>query len=423
MSFESQVGREQVPVFVGHSDFITALAGYDTKPALVAGTALELLTNESDPERLGAFASALASHSPRAEEALREKAERLRNDSWSHNVLESFMRTDDLTEHNIIEQFGGSRQLVPDANFAIRTGLSGGFFEVFATPPINTIKDSATEMNKDGREPQILERSYALDKTIAGIGILLRLERQSLGSVRIARSARDLTDVQMGRIFVAILHLADADAIDTDLDTLDVLYAAGVRSIAITWSRSNAFGCGVPFRVPGTPDIGPGLTEAGVRLVKACNELGIVIDLAHLNEAGFWDVVKHTQAPLVVTHGASHTLTPTSRAYTDRQLAAIAESSGIIGISLEGVQSSPKGIVADMIRQIDYMVDHLGPDSVAVGSDLYRGPGSGQQAVAHSLIPDLLKAMRRAGYDRSVIEKIAYRNWWRVLSATWEPET
>ena len=80
--------------------------------------------------------------------------------------------------------------------------------------------------------------------------------------------------------------------LDEDLYFLDVLYAAGLRSIGPVWSRTNIFGHGVPFRFPHSPDIGPGLTEAGKRLVAACNAKRIMIDLSHITERGFWDVAE-----------------------------------------------------------------------------------------------------------------------------------
>ena len=68
------------------------------------------------------------------------------------------------------------------------------------------------------------------------------------------------------------------------------------------------FGHGVPFKFPGTPDTGPGLTEAGKDLVRLCNELGIMIDLSHMNEKGFWDIAEITDAPLVATHSNAHAI-------------------------------------------------------------------------------------------------------------------
>lgn len=108
----------------------------------------------------------------------------------------------------------------------------------------------------------------------------------------------------------AVLHLEGAEAIGPDMDLLHLLYAAGLRSVGPVWSRPNAFGHGVPFNFPASPDTGPGLSEAGRALVRECDRLGILVDLSHLNEAGFWDVAATSHRPLVATHSAAHALTP-----------------------------------------------------------------------------------------------------------------
>ena len=147
--------------------------------------------------------------------------------------------------------------------------------------------------------------------------------------VTIVRRAEEIVP---GRVN-AIVHLEGAEAIAPDLSDLDDWHRRGLRSIGIVWSRPNAFGEGVPFRFPSSPDTGPGLTGPGLDLVHACNLRGILVDLSHLNEAGFWDVAEVTQAPLVATHSNVHALCASSRNLTDRQLDAIGESGGVVGIN------------------------------------------------------------------------------------------
>ena len=124
--------------------------------------------------------------------------------------------------------------------------------------------------------------------------------------MKICRSAADIRHCIDNGILATILHIEGAEGIDPDLYMLDVLYESGLRSIGPVWSRSNIFGHGVPFRYPSTPDTGPGLTERGIELVKACNRLRIMLDLSHLNEKGFWDVARLSDAPLVATHSNAH---------------------------------------------------------------------------------------------------------------------
>lgn len=126
---------------------------------------------------------------------------------------------------------------------------------------------------------------------------LFRIEREGVGKLKVVRNVNEMAQcLADGTLAVTSFHIEGAEAIDADLNALETLYQAGLRSVGIVWSRTNIFASGVPFAFPSSPDTGPGLTEAGKRLVKACNELGILIDLSHLNEKGFWDVEKLSNA-------------------------------------------------------------------------------------------------------------------------------
>src|SRR5690606_476421 len=104
-------------------------------------------------------------------------------------------------------------------------------------------------------------------------------------------------------------------------------------SLGPVWSRDNAFAHGVPFAYPSSPDTGPGLTDAGKELVRACNRMGILIDLSHMTEKGFFDVARVSDQPLVATHSNVHAITPSARNLTDRQLDAVRDSKGVVGLN------------------------------------------------------------------------------------------
>src|SRR4029077_4281150 len=110
--------------------------------------------------------------------------------------------------------------------------------------------------------------------------------RESQGRVRICRNVDDIERCLADDVLAAVVHIEGAEAVDSDFELLDVLYAAGLRSLGPVWSRPNAFGHGVPFLCPSSPDTGPGLTDLGKELIRACNRRRILIDLSHLNERG-----------------------------------------------------------------------------------------------------------------------------------------
>ena len=221
-----------------------------------------------------------------------------------------------------------------------------------------------------------------------------------------------------------VLHIEGAEAIDPNFEFLDVLYEAGLRSLGPVWSRPNAFGHGVPFRCPSSPDTGPGLTDLGKELIGACNRLGILIDLSHLNERGFWDVAAISDAPLVATHSNAHALSPHSRNLIDSQLAAIRETGGIVGVNFATSFLRQDGRhdvdtpIELVIEHLEHILKHVGEDGVGFGSDFdgAKIPAAIGNAAG---LQNLVEVMRARGYGEPLIEKLCYRNWLRVLEQTW----
>jgi membrane dipeptidase len=237
------------------------------------------------------------------------------------------------------------------------------------------------------------------------------------------RIARNVDDFRPGSV-AAIVHLEGAEAIRPDLSNLEAWYERGLRSLGLVWSRPNAFGEGVPFRFPASPDTGPGLTEAGVALVRACNDLGVLVDLSHLNEAGFWDVARVSDAPLVATHSNAHALSPSTRNLIDRQLAAIRDTGGVVGVNFavtflreDGKHLPDDTPVGEIVRHVEYLVELMGVDHVALGSD-FDGASIPTELGGLAGLPLLEDALAVRYADRDVA-KITHGNWLRVLAATW----
>lgn len=333
---------------------------------------------------------------------------------------------------------------------ARKGGLIGGFFAVFVPDPTGQAPSyNKPELehilggNLDGVQlmgdqgptlpyAQLFTHAEvaALYRILEGNGTLYRPVSESCtdhakaGAVGLVRSAGELQSRIEGGEFSAILHFEGAEMIDSNFYALESFYQAGLRSLGIVWSRKNAFGSGVPFSFPASPDTGPGLTDAGKALVTACNELGVMIDLSHLNEAGFWDVAATTSKPLVATHSNAHVLCPSTRNLTDKQLAAVRESDGIVGVNFnvpflrpDGGRESdmPLDVMAD---HVDYLVEKLGIDRVALGSD-FDGALMPDDLSDASKLPNLIAVLRKRGYDDVSLRKIGWQNWVRVLKLTW----
>ncbi len=321
-------------------------------------------------------------------------------------------------------------------------GLGGGFFAVFIRDPeiaaaapepdAETDDDDTTAIASRSSSrytdpdnlPPPMTLEYAQREALRAVASLFRLEAESGGAAKVVRSARELRTCLENGTFAMELHFEGAEAIDPELDALEVFHQAGLRSLGITWSRPNRFGSGVPFQFPASPDTGPGLTELGKELVRACNRLRIMLDLSHLNEAGFWDVAALSDAPLVATHSNVHAICASTRNLTERQLDAIRASDGIVGLNFNCGFLHPDGSrgsdldLGVMIDHLDALIARLGDDKVALGSD-FDGATMPEGIKDVSLLPNLLDAMRARGYDAAMTRKIAYENWLRVLEKTW----
>ena len=314
--------------------------------------------------------------------------------------------------------------------------FGGGFFAVFV--PSKVPSTPAAGGDQEGQASRAALAAFTnLDSmpptpdlatsqraAIGEMALLFRLEAESEGQVEVVRTTADLGRcLEMG-VLAAILHFEGAEAIDPELDALEVFYQAGLRSLGLVWSRPNAFANGVPFAFPSGPDTGPGLTGAGRDLVRACNRLGIMIDLSHLNEQGFWDVAGLSTAPLVATHSNAHAISPGARNLTDRQLAAIRDSDGMVGVNFhvgflreDGATDSDTPL-STVVRHLDYLVEHLGIDRVGLGSD-FDGATMPAELGDASALPRLVGALRERGYDEESLAKLGHRNWLRVLGKTW----
>jgi membrane dipeptidase len=254
--------------------------------------------------------------------------------------------------------------------------------------------------------------------------LLFRIEQASEGRFKVCRSVAEIRDCMAQGKIAAIFHIEGAEAIDAELKSLDVLHQAGLRSLGIVWSRDNIFGSGVPFRFPSSPDTGPGLSDAGKALVRRCNELKILIDVSHLNEKGFWDVARHSTAPIVATHSNAHALSASSRNLTDDQLRIIGKSGGMIGLNFangflraDGRWGSENGLDT-MLRHLDHLMKLAGEDHVGLGSD-FDGARIPSQIGDGAGLQRLVDAMAAHGYGTELTKKLCSENWMRVLEQTW----
>lgn len=303
------------------------------------------------------------------------------------------------------------------------SGFAGGLFAIYVPSP-KTGLDYMGLMKQAPFEvplPALMLPEAAQPIALQMAGHLHWMERAAPDAFKVCRTAAETRATFGSGKIAAVMHMEGAEAIGADLDALYLFHDMGLRSLGPVWSRPTLFGHGVPFKFPSTPDTGPGLTDAGKDLIRLCNALGIMIDLSHMNEAGFNDVARLSQSPLVATHSNVHALSNSARNLTDRQLDMIRDSNGMVGLNFavgflreDGMGQSDTGLDV-MVRHIDYLVERLGEDHVGLGSDF---DGCTVPDPIHDVtgVPKLFDALRAKGYDAPLLEKLASKNWLATLT-------
>lgn len=329
-------------------------------------------------------------------------------------------------EATVAEFFDGRSDGHLDLPRANAGGLSAGFFALFVPseqrfgPDENANRTETADGYRIAQPPPVgwPYAKRATDEMLALLEAILADD-----AVTLVRTADDLRACVEGEQFGVVVHFEGAEAIHPSLSNFDDYYDAGLRSLGLAWSRPTAFADGVPFRYPSSPDVGDGLTDAGRRLVRRCNERGVVVDCAHLTEQGFWDVHDASTAPLVVSHTAAHEICPLSRNLTDDQLDAVADTDGVVGLTfsagaLRAEDERDDSSLDVVVEHVDHLVDRMGVDHVVFGSD-FDGASVLDAIGDASGVPDIFAALRDAGYSESDLQKIAFENWLRVCQATW----
>jgi membrane dipeptidase len=285
---------------------------------------------------------------------------------------------------------------------AQRGGLSGTFVSIF-------LNNSQAEQDVPSLIFEELNHYY-------------RICDRSDGQVRVVRTTTELDRCLAEGTFAGIIHFEGADPISASLTELRVYYELGLRSIGFTWNRATAFGQGVN---PGGEESDQGLFEAGFALVEECNRLGILLDVAHLNTAGFWDLARATQKPFVATHANPKAISPHVRNLDDDQIRMIAEKDGTIGLSFANAFLRPDmdpdndDIPLDLVvSHFEYLINLVGDRHVSIGTD-YDGTSVPHILHDATTLPILLREFKARGWSDDRIERLCNGNFRRVLRAVW----
>jgi len=249
--------------------------------------------------------------------------------------------------------------------------------------------------------------TYALD----GFGYVLNDLESSGSDAVIVRTADDIVAAHQSGRPALLLAVEHADVVERSLNVLRALYAVGVRSIGLTHNLSSWAADG-----NGEERDGVGLTHFGRELVREMNQLGMVVDLAHVSPSAFFSALGVSTAPVVFSHGNCRALCDHPRNLTDEQLVALAQNGGVIGLSFVPMfvdEAQPS--LARFLDHVDHVVEVVGIDTVALGSD-FDGGGTLVPDATH--LTHVVEGLISRGYTEGELRAFLGENTLRVLRAT-----
>ncbi|MCD6372451.1 MAG: dipeptidase [Thermococcus sp.] len=259
----------------------------------------------------------------------------------------------------------------------------------------------------------IEKRGHATTYGLEALNLLLRDVEESLNYEIVKKSDEMKEVIKSGRVALWI-GMEGGEPIGESLDLLEIFYRLGLRVLTLTWSLRNAIGDGVFERTGG------GLTNFGVEVVGKAEELGILLDLSHINETGFWDALDVTAFPVIASHSNARALCDSQRNLTEEQIKAIAERGGVIGaVAIPSFVDKEKPTLEKYVEHIKYMVDLAGYRHVGLGFDfVYYLKGWSEKSVEgfenESKIPALLERLKE-NFSEKEVEAITFGNFERVF--------
>lgn len=235
--------------------------------------------------------------------------------------------------------------------------------------------------------------------------------------VRLARSAADLDCALAAGQVAAVAGVEGGEVLHGDVAVLRLLYRLGVRVLGLTWNERNdlADGCG-DSRSRG------GLSALGVRAVREMNRLGMVVDVSHLSEAGFYDVLAVSAHPVIASHSNARRLCDHPRNLTDAQIRALARKGGVMGITFypRFLRSGGRAALADVIAHIEHVAGLVGTEHVALGSDFDGIPETPDGLEDVTRLPALIEALLRRNWAERDLRRVLGENLIGVFRRVWE---
>ena len=246
--------------------------------------------------------------------------------------------------------------------------------------------------------------------------IFNRTMKEHSDIIRQVKTAKDLEENKKAGVMSALLTMEDGKLVNGEMEKLEDLYEKGYREIGLTWNFYNCFGA------PNSLDpkiMNDGLTAFGKEAVERMNELGMIVDVSHLSDGGFYDVAEISKKPFIASHSDCRSVCNHPRNLTDDMIRILAEKGGVAGLNfnppfLNATPDNEDSRIEDMVKHVLHLMKVGGEDCVGIGTD-FDGVEGNLEIDNPTKMHLLFEALKKEGVTESQIEKMAYKNVERVI--------
>ncbi|MFZ3102728.1 MAG: dipeptidase [Desulfitobacteriaceae bacterium] len=262
-----------------------------------------------------------------------------------------------------------------------------------------------------------IESEYKPDRaTVRGFQLIeaaRRLINENTARVFLISNKADLVQLPDKHKVGLLLSVEGGEILGDSVVMLDTIFQLGIRALGLTWNQRNALGDGVG------ESQNKGLTSFGQRVIRRMNELGMLIDVSHLNEPGFWDVLELSQYSIVASHSCAKALCSHPRNLTDQQLKSLAANGGVVGVNFNPtfLTHTLPAKREDVVRHISHIAEVAGVEAVGLGSDFDGIPDVPELLADATQFPGLAQDLIKAGFSKGEIEQIFHKNFMRLLKS------
>jgi membrane dipeptidase len=253
---------------------------------------------------------------------------------------------------------------------------------------------------------------------ISQIDRLKNIESENSSELEFAQTYDDIIRITNEKKISGLIGIEGGTAIEKNLDNINTFFDLGVRYIGLTWNNSNQISSSARDAVERGKT--GGLTDFGFQVIKRMNDIGMLVDVSHLSEAAFWDIIQNTTSPIIASHSDCYSLNPHYRNLTDEQIKAIAKNGGYIGINfydkfLDKDGEKNGATLEKVMEHIDHIKNLVGVDYIGIGSDFDGGITPAVELYDASTYPLITKKLLERGYTEEEVKKILGENFLRVF--------